>query len=222
MAECAATGLLTAGPGARHSAVVHRWTAGELHRRLDQAGRGREVAGAHRAAAQYWQSHRPAGSAAGSRAGREASYHRARADALDPAGQAAPGPAVSRTRSRPPGGLTVAIAVTALLTALAAGAYAARSGGAGLGGGDPRPRRRVGRRAGQPGCRRGLRPSQVPGTAGPRRAARQSGGTGAGRHRSARLRRGAGHRGGARGTASTSGVPMAAWWYSRSPWSAAT
>ena len=26
----------------------------------------------------------------------------------------------------------------------------------------------------------------------------------------------------ARGTASTSGVPMAAWWYSRSPWSAAT
>ena len=130
LAECAATGLLTAGPGARHSAVVHRWTAGELHRRLGQAGHGQEIAGAHRAAAQYWQSHRPAGSAAASRAGREASYHQARADALGPAAQPAPGPATGRNRSRPPGLLTVAIALTALLTALATGAYAAQSAAA--------------------------------------------------------------------------------------------
>jgi hypothetical protein len=126
IAECAATGLLTAGPGTRHSVFVHRWTADELHRRLAGAGRGGEVAGAHRAAVRYWQPHRAAGSAADRRAGREASYHQARADALDPVRQPGPGPAASGARSRPPGLLAVAIAVTALLTALAAGAYAAQ------------------------------------------------------------------------------------------------
>src|ERR1700733_3995435 len=50
--ECEAAGLLTPRPG--RELTVHRWTAGELHRRLAEAGRTAQLAAAHRQAAGYW------------------------------------------------------------------------------------------------------------------------------------------------------------------------
>src|SRR6202040_4447507 len=52
VAECEAAGLLTPRPG--RELTVHRWTAGELHRRLAEAGRTAQLAAAHPQAAGYW------------------------------------------------------------------------------------------------------------------------------------------------------------------------
>ena len=83
IAECEAVGLLTDGPG--HERSVHRWTAAELHRRLDEAGRNAEVAAAHRDAAGYWRARTESANA--QRAQLELGYHLRRATELaaDPA-----------------------------------------------------------------------------------------------------------------------------------------
>ena len=72
VAECEGAGLLTAGPG--RELFVHRWTAGELHRRLGEFGLSEQLAKAHRQAAGYWRS-RAAGSPALDGAELEARYH---------------------------------------------------------------------------------------------------------------------------------------------------
>ncbi|HEY6294019.1 MAG TPA: hypothetical protein VIX15_00005, partial [Streptosporangiaceae bacterium] len=70
VAECEAAGLLTAGPG--RELFVHRWTAGELHRRLGEFGLSEQLADAHSQAAGYW---RAAASPAVDGAELEARYH---------------------------------------------------------------------------------------------------------------------------------------------------
>jgi hypothetical protein len=75
IAECEAAGLLTIASG--RELAVHRWTAGELHRRLAAASLGGELAAAHRQAAAYWLS-RP-----GQRGELEAAHHQRRAAELD-------------------------------------------------------------------------------------------------------------------------------------------
>ena len=103
VAECTAAGLLAAGPGGQLS--VHRWTAGELHRSLAEAGQAAELAEAHREAAAYWQA-RIGMPQAGSRAQLEAAHHLRQAAALTgPPAQPQPElggtrPAVSRGRGR--------------------------------------------------------------------------------------------------------------------------
>ena len=79
IAECEAAGLLTIGPG--HELAVHRWTAGELHRRLAEADLGAQVAAAHRQAAGHWLS-RAAASVQTQRAELEAAYHQRHAAEL--------------------------------------------------------------------------------------------------------------------------------------------
>jgi hypothetical protein len=75
IAECEAAGLLTIASG--RELAVHRWTAGELHRRMAAADLGGQLAAAHRQAAAYWLS-RP-----GQRGELEAAYHQRRAHELD-------------------------------------------------------------------------------------------------------------------------------------------
>ena len=79
IAECEAAGLLRVGSRQKRRALsVHRWTAGQLHRRLADAHLGAQVAAAHRQAAGYWL--RRAGPAAqAQRAELEAGYHERRA-----------------------------------------------------------------------------------------------------------------------------------------------
>jgi hypothetical protein len=72
VAECEAVGLLTPRPG--RELAVHRWTAGELHHRLTEAGRTAQLAAAHRQAAGYWHA-RTATPQLGPRAQLEAAYH---------------------------------------------------------------------------------------------------------------------------------------------------
>jgi hypothetical protein len=72
VAECEAAGLLTPRPG--RELTVHRWTAGELHRRLAEAGRTAQLAAAHRQAAGYWHA-RTATPQLGPRAQLEAAHH---------------------------------------------------------------------------------------------------------------------------------------------------
>ena len=72
VAECDAAGLLT--PRAGRELTVHRWTAGELHRRLAEAGRTAQLAAAHRQAAGYWHA-RTATPQLGPRAQLEAAHH---------------------------------------------------------------------------------------------------------------------------------------------------
>ncbi len=72
IAECEAAGLLTAGPA--RELFVHRWTAGELHRRLGEIGLGEQLAEAHSQAAGYWRS-RAAASPTADGAEIEARYH---------------------------------------------------------------------------------------------------------------------------------------------------
>jgi hypothetical protein len=84
VAECEAAGLLTPRPG--RELTVHRWTAGELHRRLAESGRTARLAAAHRQAAGYWHA-RTATPQLGPRAQLEAAHHLRQAGDL--AGQAA-------------------------------------------------------------------------------------------------------------------------------------
>jgi hypothetical protein len=72
VAECEAAGLLTPRPG--RELTVHRWTAGELHRRLAEAGRTAQLVAAHRQAAGYWHA-RTATPQLGPRAQLEAAHH---------------------------------------------------------------------------------------------------------------------------------------------------
>ncbi len=151
VADCEAAGLLTADRRSEPPAVfVHRWTACELHRRLAEAGRGGEVTGAHRRAAEYWQG-RVTAWPHDRRALLEAGYHRLRAGG--PAGQdpraagetmrtarrRVPGPArrLLRTGRRPlrlAGLAALAVTASALLTAAATGAFSRPAG-------PPRPAR---------------------------------------------------------------------------------
>ena len=71
VAECEAAGLLTSRPG--RELTVHRWTAGELHRRLAEAGGTAQLAAAHRQAAGYW--HARTATPLGPRAQLEVAYH---------------------------------------------------------------------------------------------------------------------------------------------------
>jgi hypothetical protein len=88
VAECEAAGLLTPRPG--RELTVHRWTAGELHRRLADAGRTAQLAAAHRQAAGYWHA-RTATPQLGPRAQLEAAHHLHQAgDLAAQAGTAAP------------------------------------------------------------------------------------------------------------------------------------
>ncbi len=72
VAECEATGLLTPRPG--RELTVDRWTAGELHRCLAEAGQTARLAAAHRQAAGYWQA-RTITPQLGPRAQLEAGFH---------------------------------------------------------------------------------------------------------------------------------------------------
>ena len=91
VAECEAAGLLTPRPG--RELTVHRWTAGELHRRLAEAGRTPQLAVAHRQAAGYWHA-RTATPELGPRAQLEAAHHlRQAGDLAAQAATAAPEPA---------------------------------------------------------------------------------------------------------------------------------
>jgi hypothetical protein len=92
LAECMAAGLLAAGPA--RMLAVHRWTAGELHRCLAEAGQTGQLADAHREAAAYWQA-RVGSPGLGPRAELEASYH-ARLAAAPAGPQAASGPGGAR------------------------------------------------------------------------------------------------------------------------------
>ena len=91
VAECEAAGLLTPRPG--RELTVHRWTAGELHRRLAEAGRTAQLAAAHRQAAGYWHA-RTATPQLGPRAQLEAAHHlRQAGDLAAQAATDAPAPA---------------------------------------------------------------------------------------------------------------------------------
>jgi hypothetical protein len=72
IAECEAAGLLAPRPG--RDLTVHRWTAGQLHHHLAEAGRTAQLAAAHRQAAGYWHA-RTATPRLGPRAQLEAAHH---------------------------------------------------------------------------------------------------------------------------------------------------
>ena len=82
IAECEAAGLLAIGSGHEGRELsVHRWTAGELHRRLAEAGLGDQLEAAHRQAASSWLA-RAGAAVQAQRAEREAGYHQLRAAEL--------------------------------------------------------------------------------------------------------------------------------------------
>jgi hypothetical protein len=121
VAECEAAGLLTVGAG--HELAVHRWTAGELHRRLAEADVGAQVAAAHRQAASYWLSRAAASTG---RAELEAGYHQRRAAELTrppepPAVGALRSGASPRRRRIVRYGVAGALAALAVVMAAAAG-----------------------------------------------------------------------------------------------------
>jgi hypothetical protein len=128
--ECRATGLLTADPGADPPTVaVHRWTATELHHLLADRARDAELADAHHRAAEYWR-WRLTSWPQDQHAHREARYHLLRVSELErPPGAEGRHRAARevplrslRRRLRPYVVATVAVAVTAFLTAAASGA----------------------------------------------------------------------------------------------------
>jgi hypothetical protein len=128
VAECAATGLLAADPSCEPPSVfVHRWTAGELHRRLAEAQRGDEVTDAHHRAAEYWR-RRITAWPQDRHAPLEASYHLLQARGLAHQDQPEAGQTIGtvRRRLRLLGPATIAVIVTAFLTAGATGVFSAR------------------------------------------------------------------------------------------------
>ncbi len=123
IAECEAAGLLTIGsvpkapkdPKGREL-DVHRWTAGQLHRRLAEDDLGAQVATAHGQAAGYWLSRVGAGAQC---AEVEAGYHQRRAAEL---ARVAGPPAVRRAAARPRRRVMVlALAALSLVLAVEAG-----------------------------------------------------------------------------------------------------
>jgi hypothetical protein len=126
VAGCAAAGLLTAAP---NGVFVHRWTAFGLHRLLAESGRSRELADAHRRAADYWWSR--VGAEPQDRRGLlEAKYHRAQAGNLGRRGQPVAGPEVAPARRR----ARAALAAAAVLAVVAGGGFAAEHLAASAGG----------------------------------------------------------------------------------------
>ena len=115
VAEGRAAGLLTPWPG--RELGVHRWTAGELHRRLADAGQTARLAAAHRQAAGYWHA-RTATPQLGSRAQLEAAYH------LRQAGDLAADSAATATGPSPPAVPATGRRARRLLLASAAGVTA--------------------------------------------------------------------------------------------------
>jgi len=73
VAECEAAGLLTPRPG--RELTVPRSTAGELHRRLAEAGQTARLTAAHRQAAGYWDARTASTPRLGPRAQLEAGFH---------------------------------------------------------------------------------------------------------------------------------------------------
>ena len=206
LAECEAAGLLTAGPGRERS--VHRWTAAELHQRLAEAGLSTQLAAAHSQAAGYWRARIAAARRPGRRLARDG-----RPDQADPAGSPAqedggagrrrtapPAPARPGLRGR--GGDGRARHRGRQHDLLAApglrrpGHQPGRPDSAYPGGPDPQPGRGLGGPSGRLGHGLVLRPRDVR-RAGPARyPGREPAGAGTRLDRSARLGRGAGHRGG--------------------------
>ncbi len=131
--EARATGLVTADPGeAAPTVAVHRWTATELQELLLAGDRGAEVADAHHRAAEYWR-WRLTSWPQDQHAQREARYHLLRVSELERPSTAEGRHRVQRSgqnarlrrlrrRVRPYAVATVAVAVTAFLTAAASGA----------------------------------------------------------------------------------------------------
>jgi len=121
VADCVAAGLLTADySGELPSVFVHRWTAGQLHRRLVRERRGEEVADAHRRAAEYWR-WRISSWPHDRHALHEASYHLLRAGDHDRRGR--PGAGLGSRRLLVLGAAAVAVAVAAGGTAAVTGAF---------------------------------------------------------------------------------------------------
>jgi hypothetical protein len=108
IAECEAAGLLVIGPG--HELVVHRWTAGALHRQLAEAGLGAQLAAAHRQAAAYWLSR-------GGASTPESAYHQRQAAELTRVAGPAPRPGPSLRRR----GAVLALAAVSVALAVEAG-----------------------------------------------------------------------------------------------------
>jgi len=122
VAECAAAGLLTADySGELPSVFVHRWTAGELHRRLTRQRRGEEVADAHRRAAEYWR-WRISSWPHDRHALHEASYHLLRAGERGEGGRAGRGTARRMTVL---GAAVLAVTVAAGVAVAATGVLSA-------------------------------------------------------------------------------------------------
>ena len=116
IAECDAAGLLCVGSDPKSRELsVHRWTAGQLHRRLAGANLGAQVAAAHRQAAGYWLC-RAGAAAQAQRAELEASHHERRAAEL---ARVAGPPAVGASQRRRV--VVAALAGLSVLLALQAG-----------------------------------------------------------------------------------------------------
>ncbi|HEY2277430.1 MAG TPA: ATP-binding protein [Streptosporangiaceae bacterium] len=128
--ECRVTGLLTADPGAEPPSVsVHPWTATEVQQLLLARDRGAELADAHHRAAEYWR-WRLTSWPQDQHAQREARYHLLQVNELeqppsaDGRHRAARDVPMRRLRRRlrPYAVASVAVAVTAFLTAEFSGA----------------------------------------------------------------------------------------------------
>jgi hypothetical protein len=128
--ECRVTGLLTADPGAEPPSVsVHPWTATEVQQLLLARDRGAELADAHQRAAEYWR-WRLTSWPQDQHAQREARYHLLQVNELErpPSVEGRHRAARDvpmrrlRRRLRPYAVATVAVAVTAFLTAEFSGA----------------------------------------------------------------------------------------------------
>jgi hypothetical protein len=128
--ECRVTGLLTADPGAEPPSVsVHPWTATEVQQLLLARDRGAELADAHHRAAEYWR-WRLTSWPQDQHAQREARYHLLQVNELErpPSAEGRHRAARDvpmrrlRRRLRPYAVATVAVAVTAFLTAEFSGA----------------------------------------------------------------------------------------------------
>jgi hypothetical protein len=128
--ECRVTGLLTADPGAEPPSVsVHPWTATEVQQLLLARDRDAELADAHHRAAEYWR-WRLTSWPQDQHAQREARYHLLQVNELErpPSAEGRHRAARDvpmrrlRRRLRPYAVATVAVAVTAFLTAEFSGA----------------------------------------------------------------------------------------------------
>jgi hypothetical protein len=115
LAECELAGLLAGSGQAELS--MHRWTAGELHRRLAEASLGSQVAAAHRQAAAYWRGR----GADAPCAGVEARYHQRQVSLAEPPdGPAVPEPGSGRRRRAIRLGVAGAFAVVSAVLAIEA------------------------------------------------------------------------------------------------------